>query len=48
MQITGTRPTGESLMRTLVDLLADQEGLKIKYTIEKGESDETQNKRKAE
>lgn len=43
IQTTGKAPTAEFLMKMLVDLLADQEGLKIEYSIkvEKGEEDGT-------
>lgn len=34
------RPTGKSLLSTLIDLLADQEGVKITYTIETKESEQ--------
>ena len=33
MEMTGKIPSGKDLMKTLIDLLADQEGLKIKYEI---------------
>lgn len=32
---TGTLPTGEKLLRILIDLLAEQEGVKITYEIER-------------
>ena len=32
-----TKPTGERILSLLLDLYAKQEGLKIKYQIEKGE-----------
>ena len=35
------KPKGIDLMRTLIELLADQEGVEIGYTIEQG--DETVN-----
>ncbi len=31
MEVTGNIPTGKDLMKTLIELLADQEGVKIKY-----------------
>lgn len=31
---TGKIPTGEQLLATLIDLLADQEGVKITYEFE--------------
>ena len=34
MEYTGRLPKGVDLMRTLIELLADQEGVTIKYTIE--------------
>lgn len=33
-------PTGTKLLKTLIDLLADQEGVKIKYHIEAKEKTE--------
>ena len=30
---TGTKPRGIDLMRTLIELLADQEGVEIRYVI---------------
>ena len=33
-------PNGKDLMATLVKLLAEQEGVKIEYTIEEGAKDE--------
>ena len=33
MEMTGKIPSGKDLMKTLIDLLADQEGCKIKYEI---------------
>ena len=33
MEMTGKIPSGKDLMKTLIDLLSDQEGLKIKYEI---------------
>lgn len=37
METTGTIPTGAEMLATLIDLLADQEGAKITYTIERKE-----------
>ena len=34
MEYTGTPPRGVDLMRTLVELLAEQEGVEIQYRIE--------------
>ena len=34
MEMTGKIPSGKDLMKTLIDLLADQENIKIKYVIE--------------
>ena len=33
-------PSGEQLLDTLVKLLAEQEGVKIKYEVKKGECNE--------
>ena len=33
MEMTGKIPSGKDLMKTLIDLLADQENIKIKYVI---------------
>ena len=35
------KPDGLKLLKTLIDLLADQEGVKIEYEIKKGGNDET-------
>lgn len=34
MEMTGKIPSGNELLKLLVDLLADQEGIKIKYELE--------------
>jgi hypothetical protein len=34
METTGPAPTGASLLETLIKLLADQEGVRIEYTVE--------------
>lgn len=34
METTGTNPNGKDLLATLIALLADQEGCKIKYELE--------------
>ena len=34
METAGKIPSGNELMKLLVDLLADQEGIKIKYELE--------------
>lgn len=34
MEMTGKIPSGKDLTKTLIDLLADQENIKIKYVIE--------------
>lgn len=34
MKTTGRIPSGNDLMKTLIDLLADQEGIKIVYELE--------------
>ena len=36
-------PDGEKLLTTLIKLLAEQEGVKIKVVIEKGEKNEESN-----
>lgn len=33
MTYTGTKPKGTDLMRTLIELLADQEGVQINYEV---------------
>lgn len=33
MEVTGARPTGESILRTLIELLEAQEKIKITYQI---------------
>lgn len=39
MEVIETRPTGESILQTLIELLEDQEHIKITYNIkEKGGS----------
>lgn len=38
----GNKPTGEKILSLLIDLLADQYGVKVKYTIEKEVKDEEQ------
>lgn len=38
----GNEPDGFKILKTLIDLYADQEGVEIKYEIEKGgDADET-------
>lgn len=37
-------PKGTDLLKTLIDLLADQEGVKIKYVIEERTEDESRNR----
>ena len=34
-EFTGTPPTGEQLLKTLIALLEEQEGVKITYEIER-------------
>ena len=34
METTGKIPSGKDLLKTLIDLLADQEGIEIVYEIE--------------
>lgn len=36
MEYTRRKPRGVDLMRKLLELLADQEGVEIRYTIEQG------------
>lgn len=36
MEYTGRKPRGLDLMRTLLELLAEQEGVEIIYTLEQG------------
>lgn len=36
MEYTGRKPRGLDLMRTLLELLAEQEGVEITYTLEQG------------
>lgn len=33
MEVVGTQPTGESILRTLIELLEAQENIKITYEI---------------
>lgn len=40
METTGKIPSGKDLLKTLIDLLADQEGVRIVYELKEGESDE--------
>ena len=40
MRTQGTPPSGADLLRILVELLADQEGVKIEYIIETTEKEE--------
>ena len=42
MEKTGKIPSGKDLMKTLIDLLADQEGCKIKFELEGDEDEEVQ------
>lgn len=35
MEVTGVHPTGESILRTLIELLEAQENIKITYQIKK-------------
>ena len=36
-------PNGKTLLETLIKLLAEQEGVKIEYTIEEGAKNEKEN-----
>ncbi len=38
MKITGNPPTGESILKTLIELLEAQEKIKITYEVETNES----------
>lgn len=40
METTGKIPSGKDLLKTLIDLLADQEGVRIVYELKESESDE--------
>lgn len=33
MEVVGTQPTGESILRTLIELLEAQENIKITYEV---------------
>ena len=37
MEVVGTQPTGESILRTLIELLEAQEQIKITYEVVKDE-----------
>jgi hypothetical protein len=37
MEVVGTQPTGESILRTLIELLEAQEQIKITYEVVKNE-----------
>lgn len=37
MEVVGTTPTGESIIRTLIELLEAQEQIKITYEVVKNE-----------
>jgi hypothetical protein len=37
MEVVGTTPTGESILRTLIELLEAQEQIKITYEVVKNE-----------
>lgn len=37
MEVVGTTPTGESILRTLIELLEAQEQIKITYEVVKDE-----------
>lgn len=38
MEVTGIHPTGESILRTLIELLAAQENIKITYQLDEAEN----------
>ena len=42
METTGRIPSGKELLKTLIDLLADQEGIKIVYELEEQKEGEKQ------
>lgn len=37
MNVIGERPTGESILKTLIELLEAQENIKITYEVKEGE-----------
>ena len=39
MEVIGVQPTGESILRTLIELLEAQEQIKVKYEIGKKEDE---------
>lgn len=39
MEVIGAQPTGESILRTLIELLEAQENIKITYTVKEKEED---------
>lgn len=39
MDVIGTQPTGEGIIKTLIELLEAQENIKITYTIKEKEED---------
>lgn len=47
MRHTGKTPNGADLLKTLVELLADQYGVKITYEIEVTKKDETEKEKSA-
>jgi len=46
METTGRIPTETDLLKLAIALLADQEGVKITYTIERKEHEEVQNQKR--
>lgn len=41
MEVMGVAPTGESILRTLIELLEAQEQIKIKYEIKEGDHEKS-------
>lgn len=39
MDVIGTQPTGEGIIKTLIELLEAQENIKITYTVKEKEED---------
>lgn len=39
MDVIGTQPTGEGIIKTLIELLEAQENIKITYTVKSKEED---------
>lgn len=41
MEVMGVAPTGESILRTLIELLEAQENIKITYEIKEGDHEKS-------